>query len=243
VVALVHSLAMNRRFWDPVARRLAGRAALLTIDARGHGESGRGEAPFTVQRMADDLRDVMDHLGIERAVVGGASMGGCVALGFAGAHASRASGLALVDTTAWYGPAAPQEWEARAAKAMAEGLPSLVGFQTTRWFSDGFRAREPAVVQACIDVFLANDLQAYVESCRMLGAFDGRPLMAGLRLPTRVLVGDEDYAAPVAMAQALQAGIPGARLQVIPGARHLTPLEVPDVVAAAVLELCEEAGR
>jgi 3-oxoadipate enol-lactonase len=240
VIALVHSLAMDHRFWDPVAQRLAGRASVVTIDARGHGRSGRGETPCTAERMARDLMEVLDHLQVPEAVVGGASMGGCVALQFAGSFPRRTAGLALIDTTAWYGPTAPKDWEDRALKAVAQGLPSLIDFQKTRWFSDAFRAREPELVQQCVDIFLANDLQGYVATCRMLGAFDGRPLLSDIRVPTLVLVGEEDYAAPVAMAQAMHEGIAGSRLQVIPGARHLTPLEVPEIVAAGLLELCAQ---
>lgn len=238
VIALVHSLGMDHRFWDPVAERLAGSATVVTIDARGHGHSGRGGAPYTAQQMARDLLDVLDHLKVARAIVGGASMGGCVALQFAGSHPDRTAGLALIDTTAWYGPTAPKDWDERAMKAVAQGLSSLVDFQKTRWFSDTFRAKEPELVQECVDIFLANDIDAYVASCRMLGAFDGRLLLGAIRVPTFVLVGDEDYAAPVAMAQAMHDGIANSNMEVVPGARHLTPLEVPDRVAAGLIELC-----
>jgi 3-oxoadipate enol-lactonase len=242
-IALVHSLALDHRFWDPVAERLDGRATVITIDARGHGRSGRGGMPYTTERMALDLLEVLDALQVPQAVVGGASMGGCVALQFAASHPRRTAGLALIDTTSWYGPTAPKDWEDRALKAVAHGLPSLVEFQKTRWFSDGFRAREPQVVQACIDSFLANDLECYVAACRMLGAFDGRPLLGDIRVPTLVMVGEEDYAAPVAMAQVMHEGIAGSLLEVIQGTRHLTPLEVPDRVAASLLQLCAEAQR
>lgn len=242
-VALVHSLGMDHRFWDPVAKRLAGHATVIAIDARGHGRSGRGSAPYTAQRLADDLLQVLDYLNVKRAVVGGASMGGCVALQFAGTHRDRTSGVALIDTTAWYGPTAPKDWEDRAQKAQADGLQSLVDFQVTRWFSDAFRNREPQVVQESIRTFVANDMEGYLAACRMLGAFDGRALLPSVRVPTRVLVGEEDHAAPVSMAQALHDGIAGSHLEVIPGARHLTPLEVPDIVASHLLELCSEATR
>jgi 3-oxoadipate enol-lactonase len=240
-VALVHSLALDHHFWDPVAERLAGHATVIAIDARGHGRSGRGETPYTAERIAQDLLEVLDQLHVSRAVVGGASMGGCVALQFASTHQRRTRALALIDTTAWYGPTALEDWEGRAMKAITHGLASLVEFQQTRWFSDAFRAREPQVVQACIDTFLANDPDAYVATCRMLGAFDGRALLKDIRVPTLVLVGDEDYACPVAMAQAMYEAIAGSRLEVIRGVRHLAPLEVPDLVAASLLELCSVA--
>ncbi len=240
VLALVHSLGMDYSFWDAVDARLGEHASLVAIDARGHGRSGAGDTGTTAPRMALDLREVIEHLGLERVVVGGASMGGCVALQFAIDHPDRTAGLALIDTTAWYGPTAPTDWEARAQKAILQGLASLTDFQVTRWFSNGFREREPAVVQHWVDVFLRNDLQSYVAACRMMGAFDARAQLAGIRVPTLVQVGEEDYAAPVAMSRAMHEAIAGSRLDVIAGARHLTPLEVPDRVTQALLDLCAQ---
>jgi len=243
VIALVHSLGMDHRFWDPVALSLGSRATLLTIDARGHGRSGLGQTPVTAQRMADDLAEVLDHLGVSSAIVGGASMGGCIALQFAGSHPQRTLGLALMNTTAWYGPTAPKDWEDRALNAQAKGLASMVDFQKTRWFSDSFRANHPQIVQATIDTFVANDLQGYMAACRMLGGFDSRPVLTKVRIPSLLLVGEEDYATPVAMTQAMHEGIAGSRMEVILGARHLTPLEVPDRVGAALIDLCSKVRR
>src|SRR3954469_1105624 len=93
VVALVHSLGMDHGFWNPVAQRLGADATVIAIDARGHGRSGVGITPFSAERMALDLREVLDEAGVDRAVVGGASMGGCVALQFAGSYPTRTVGL------------------------------------------------------------------------------------------------------------------------------------------------------
>jgi len=243
VIALVHSLGMDHKFWDPVALSLGGRATLVTIDARGHGRSSLGQTPVTALRMADDLAEVLDHLGVTGAIVGGASMGGCIALQFAGSHPQRTLGLALMDTTAWYGPTAPKDWEDRALNAQAKGLASMVDFQKTRWFSDSFLASHPQIVQAAIDTFVANDLQGYMAACRMMGGFDARPVLAKVCIPTLLLVGEEDYATPVAMSQAMHEGIAGSRMEVILGARHLTPLEVPDRVGAALIDLCSQVLR
>lgn len=230
-LALLHSLAMAGNFWDPVVDRLRGEVSILTIDARGHGRSDKPAGPYSAERMADDLLEVMDAIGWASASVAGASMGGCVALEFAVRHRNRVQGLGLLDTTAWYGPDAPKEWAVRAAKARTDGLGALVDFQRTRWFSDDFRARQPEVVERCVQTFLRNDIDAFAATCGMLGAFDGRAHLAQVAVPTCVVVGEEDYAVPLAMARALHEGIAGSRLTIIPAARHLTPLEVPDVIA------------
>lgn len=171
------------------------------------------------------------------AVVAGASMGGCVSLAFAAAYPEKVTAIGLIDTTAWYGPEAPAQWEDRAQKAVSGGLAVLVDFQKTRWVSDGFRKEHPEIVDQAIEVFLANDLNAYAETCRMLGHFDGREAMAKMRMPTMIMVGEEDYAAPVAMAEAMHQGIKGSTLDVIEGVRHLTPLECPQIVAAKLRDV------
>jgi 3-oxoadipate enol-lactonase len=73
----------------------------------------------------------------------------------------------------------------------------------------------------------------------MLGAADLRSVLPGVKVPTRIAVGEEDYATPPAMAEALHAAIADSTLKIIPGGRHLTPLEVPDVIAAELRRLIE----
>ena len=239
--ALIHSLAMDRRFWEPVAARLAEAGDVLLYDCRGHGASSGSGAPFTAEQFADDLADLFDAVGWSDAIVAGASMGGCVALAFAAGHPGKVEALGLVDTTAWYGPKAPEQWEERARKALGGGLATLAGFQKSRWFSEGFAAGHPAIVAAAIDTFLRNDLQSYAETCRMLGRFDQRAALPGIAVPTRILVGSDDYATPPAMAEAMRDAIPGATLAILEGAAHLTPLEREADVAHALLGLAAVA--
>jgi len=184
----------------------------------------------------DDLAAVLDTLGWQSASVAGASMGGCVALAFAARHPARVRGLGLIDTTATYGPA-PAVWEERATKALEGGMAALVDFQKTRWFSDAFREAEPTRVAAAIDVFLANDVVAYAESCRMLGQCDLRAALPNFAIPTQIVVGEEDYATPIAMAEAMASAIPDAELTILKAVRHFTPLEVPEKVAAVLARL------
>ena len=171
---LVHSLAMDQKFWKLVAEQLVHRTSILLYDCRGHGESDKPRGEYSGALFADDLADLLAHVGWNSALVAGASMGGAVAIQFAGTYPERTSGLGLIDTTAWYGPNAPKDWEARAERALKNGLEELVEFQTTRWFSSAYLAAKPEIVRQCVQTFLRNDVQAYAQTCRMLGAFDGR---------------------------------------------------------------------
>ncbi|MBO0751320.1 MAG: alpha/beta fold hydrolase [Bradyrhizobiaceae bacterium] len=234
-LVLVHSLAMDHTFWDAVASPLAGTTTVLTYDCRGHGLSGKPEGSYFIEQFADDLADLIDRFDWREVVVAGASMGGCVALAFAAAYPDRAAGLGLFDTTAGYDAA--DKWEERALTAEAHGLEAMVEFQTTRWFSDAFRESRKDVVDAAVAVFLANEARCYAQACRMLGRFDIAHALSRLEMPARIVVGEEDYATPVAMSEALHRGIARSSLLVIPGARHLTPLECPNRIAAELQAL------
>ena len=236
-VVLVHSLALDRSVWDAVVPLLTDHAEVIAYDCRGHGRSGAGADEFTTAQFAEDLAELLDHVGWDSAVVAGCSMGGCVAQQFAGTHANRFDGGVFVDTTAWYGSDAPATWRQRAAKAADEGLDSLVEFQLSRWFSDDFRAANPDVLDRLARVFVGNDLAAYASTCRMLGDADLRSVLSAIDAPVAVVVGEDDYATPPSMAKELAAAVTGATLTVLPRARHLTPLERPTEVAEAIVDV------
>src|SRR5256712_3524759 len=163
-MVLIHSLALDSSIWDGVVERLAGRAEILTYDCRGHGRSGRQAGRFTTELFARDLLELIDHVGWQKVIIAGCSMGGCVVQAFAGQYASRVAALALIDTTAWYGEAEPKNRRHPAATAAAQGLAGLVDFQMTRWFGDAFRAAHPESRGAAIGGFLLNDLACSAAS-------------------------------------------------------------------------------
>lgn len=241
-LALIHSLALDGTIWNDVANRLAGQASLLTYDCRGHGRSDRRAMPYTIDLFARDLAELLDHLRWPNATVAGCSMGGCVALGFAGRYPSRLNGLGLIDTTAWYGEDAPLKWRERAARAREKGLASLTDFQAMRWFSDAFRATHPEIVENVNRIFLANDIDCYHATCLMLGDADLRSLQRATRVPTAVVVGEEDYATPLAMSQRLHESIKGSTLTILAGVRHLSPIEAPEQVTSQLRALLARIG-
>ncbi len=236
-VALIHSLALDRSIWDGVVPLLTPHADVLAFDCRGHGQSTRIRMKYTLELFAADLAGLFDHVNWPRATVAGCSMGGCVAQAFAGVHPGRVEALAVIDSTAWYGPTAPKDWRERAATAATKGFAALSAFQATRWVSDAFREAHPEVVRAYMDVFLANDAHCYTATCEMLGAADLRHYQPAMRMPVSVIVGEEDYATPVAMSEQIHQAVAGATLAVLPNVRHITPVECPAVIAEKILEL------
>ena len=236
-IALIHSLALDSRIWDGVVSRLTDHAEVLAYDCRGHGRSERRAMLYSVGLFAGDLVNLFDHIGWPSATIVGCSMGGCVAQAFATNYPTRTQGLGLIDTTAWYGPKAPEEWQERADTVRSKGFVGLIETQLMRWFGDQFLVSMPDAVRALIEVFLANDLACYAASCEMLGSADLRPYVGKFEVPTAVIVGEDDEATPVEMSRVLHQAIHGSTLTILPGARHLTPVERPEEVAAILKTL------
>jgi 3-oxoadipate enol-lactonase len=229
-LVLIHPLATGARLWEPFHAEFGPRD-IIAIDLRGCGDSGWDGQPYAIADLAGDLLALLDALGIDTADIAGMSMGGCVAMAFAAAHPARARRLALCDTTAWYGPGASQAWEDRATGAETRPRQELIPFQTQRWFNEAFCRDHPEEVQRIVDLFVHTPAPAHAAACRSLGAFDARPVVGAITAATLVLTGEEDYAAPPEMGEALARAIPGAVFKLWHSVRHFAVLESRDLRA------------
>jgi 3-oxoadipate enol-lactonase len=226
-IVLLHSLGVDRTFWEPVVPRLRELADVVLVDLPGHGRSCH-ITETSIEQMADELDRFLDERGIDAVIAVGLSLGGCVAQALALHHPGRVRALALCDTTSWYGPDGPKNWADRAKQAREMGLGSLADFQLERWFTAEFRAANAPLCEELLDVFRANDLPSYEATCMAMGKFNATGDLPKIAVPTTVIVGESDFATPLPHAEVIAAGIPGARLRVIEDALHLTPIEEPD---------------
>jgi len=126
-VLLLHAFPLGLFMWDAQVEALSRTHRVVRFDARGFGGSAAGEGPFTMERIADDGAALLDHLGIEKAVVGGCSMGGYAAFAFVRRHPQRLAGLVLQDTRAGADTAEARANRATlAGKVLAEGTSAAV---------------------------------------------------------------------------------------------------------------------
>jgi len=120
-----------------------------------------------------------------------------------------------------------------------QGLSSLTRFQVERWFSEAFALAHPDLVGKYLDIFVSNDRNVYLESCLMLGAANERVGLSLYKGPCEVMVGEEDYATPPLMAEEIARILPQARLSILEGVRHYSPIEAP----SALLICSADSGR
>ena len=233
-VLLVHAIGCDHRMWDSLTAALAPYFRVVRMDVRGHGKSEVTPRPYSLDQLADDARDVMDSLGIDKAHWVGLSMGGMIGQAFALRHPKRLARLVLANTTSSYGPEGPAMWEARAKAVSDGGMAAIKDIVMGRYFSEEFRARNPSVVETVGNRFLATSPQGYIGCCDAIRALDFSSRLGGIDAPTLVIAGEKDLGTPVAMSQAIARAIPRAKLAVIPGAAHLSAVENPEAFARLV---------
>ncbi|HEY6496537.1 MAG TPA: alpha/beta fold hydrolase [Trebonia sp.] len=240
-LVLLHPLALSSEVWGTYGALLARSFDVIAPDARGHGKSGWDSEQFGIDDLADDVAALLDGLGIASAFVTGMSMGGSTAISFAGRYPSRADGLVLADTTAWYGEDAPATWAARAREVVAKPRELQVAFQADRWFTEDFRQRYDDEVSRVVGIFLRTDSLAHAAACRALGTMDSRALLPGITAPTLAVTGEDDYATPPAMGQAIADGVQHGSARTLPSLRHLALVEDPGL-AGLTAEFLNAAG-
>jgi len=230
---LVHGFPLDRRMWRGQIGALPG-LRLILPDLRGHGESEPAPPPYTLIDLAEDLRQLLDHLGLERVMLGALSMGGYVALAFAARYPERLRALFLLDTHPK--PDSPEARRARAeaaARVRRAGVSELVDEQMEKLV--GTRDVAPDVVALTRQMILDMSVEGMVGSLTAMAARpDSTPVLPLIPCPTLVVVGSDDAIASPAMAREMAAAIPGAELVEISGVGHLAPLEKPAAVNAAL---------
>lgn len=226
-VVLSHALGMDASMWDGLAAALAGSCEVLRYDHRGHGRSAVPPGPYTMDDLVDDAARLIREWGRGPVVWVGLSMGGMVGQGLAARHPELVQALVVANSTSHYPEAGRQMWAQRIATVESQGLSAIADAVMGRYFHEGFRAAHPQAEAAARATLLRTDAAGYVACCHAVSQVDWRSVLPAIGCPTLVVAGARDQGAPVAMSEAIAQAVPGARLEVIAEASHISALETP----------------
>jgi 3-oxoadipate enol-lactonase len=229
-VLLLHAFPLGLGMWDDQARALSSAFQVVRFDARGFGGSPPGDGLLTMERIAGDAAALLDHLDLPAATVCGLSMGGYAAFAFARRHPTRLRGLVLADTkSSPDGDQAKRTRAEQADKVRREGPEAIADAVLPKLLGRTTHEQRPAVVARVRELILANPARGIADALAGLAArADAAPVLREIRVPTLVVCGEEDVITPPADAEALQAGIAGSTLEVLPKAGHLANMETPE---------------
>lgn len=251
-LVLLHGFPLDHRMWADVTDLLAGDPTVLAPDLPGFGVSPTGEdvagaqgaGEPSIEVMADAVAATLRDAGVERAVVAGLSMGGYVALALVERHPGLVAGLGLVDTrsAADTPEAAANRHKVAAAVLEEDSVDAVWGMRTTLLGTTSRESR-PDLVARLEEWITDQGPRGVAWAQRAMAArADRTGLLGSVGVPAVVVVGAQDELSPPAIARAMAVALPDAVLVEVPGAGHMTPIENPEPVAAALTALVHRAG-
>ncbi|AUG76599.1 alpha/beta hydrolase [Kitasatospora sp. MMS16-BH015] len=216
-LVLLAGQANNHHWWDGVREEFHATRSTVTLDWRGTGASDKPDVPYSTRQLAEDVRAVLDELGVERADVYGTSMGGRVAQWLAAEHGGRVRALVLGCTSPGGPQAVERSKEVRKALADEDPVASRAALLDLM-YTPGWLAANTGPYQVVGD----PAMPAYARGRHLVASnrHDAWDVLERIDCPTLVLHGSDDLLNPAANAHLLVERIAGARLELIPGARH-----------------------
>ncbi|HYH94058.1 MAG TPA: alpha/beta fold hydrolase [Candidatus Saccharimonadales bacterium] len=233
-VVFLHGLADDHSLWRHVTGSLDGVRALV-VDLPGHGRSGPIPDDASIGWMADRVAETIAAQGHPPVTLVGLSMGGGVAQVLALEHPELVRALVLVSTSPVFPAATRQRFLDRADLAEREGMGAVVDATVPRWFTPDWMAAHPDEVERTRDTVLATDPVSFARASRLNAARDVLERLGELRLPVLFVGGREDPADPSRAAAQYAERLQDVRIELLPGASHLVPVEAPERFTAALL--------
>jgi 3-oxoadipate enol-lactonase len=242
VVTLSHSLAASLEMWEPQLPALTRRFRVLRYDTRGHGGSEVPPGAYTLSMLADDVRGLLDALGIARTHFVGISMGGMIGQTIALEHPEILDRLVLADTASHMPPETGPLWEERIANVERHGMAPRVEETIGRWFTPPFIASSPDVVDRIRTLIRTTAPQGFIGCSRAIQGLHHTDRLGEIETPTLIIVGANDLGTPVALSEVMRERIPGSKLVVLESAAHLSNIEQAERFNQALTRFLEGAA-
>jgi 3-oxoadipate enol-lactonase len=235
VVMLSHSLGSSLLMWNPQMKALESHFQLLRYDIRGHGRSEAPPGAYTLELLGEDAVALLDVLEIEKVHWVGLSMGGMIGQSVALNYPKRLKSLALCDTAAAIALEAQPIWQERIDAVREKGVGSQLEPTLERWFTPSFLKLNPHMLEVIREEFLATPAKGYLGCIYAIRKLNYLDRLSTIKIPTLIMVGEDDPGTPVSSSEAMHQRIPNSKLVVIKSARHLSNVEQAEVFNANLL--------
>jgi 3-oxoadipate enol-lactonase len=231
VLVFSNSLGTDVSLWDSQEPEMAKKYRVLRYDKRGHGQSSAPVGPYSIEILGRDVVGLLDFLHFDKVNFCGLSIGGQTGM-WLGAHASqRLKKLILCNSAAKIGTI--EWWNTRIESVRKAGMKGVAPGVIERWFTGGFRAKQPPEVARIQRVLEGLDVEGYLACAAAVRDFDFREKLGGIHVPTLVISGTHDPAATAADGRWTAEQIPGAKYVELDAA-HLSNIEQRDRFTAEI---------
>jgi len=235
IVVLSHSLSSSLLMWNPQMDVLNLYFQVLLYDIRGHGDSDTPLGVYTLELLENDAIGLLDALNINQVHFIGLSMGGMIGQCLALNYPHRLKSLVLCDTASVIPSDAQPIWQERIDKARKKGMEALLEETMERWFTPAFLTKNSQMLALIQKQFLATPVSGYIGCAEAIRKLNYLDRLSEIKMPTLIMVGEDDPATPVSASVAMHERISNSKLVILPSARHLSNVEQTEAFNTALL--------
>jgi 3-oxoadipate enol-lactonase len=227
-VTFVTGIANDLTLWDVQAAALEGDFQVLCYDLRGHGGSEAPAGEYTIEMLANDLRDLLDSLSVRNTYLVGLGLGGAIAQAFAVEHPDRLLGLMPCCCRARMVPEFAAMWHKLRETVQQKGLEPIVEPTVQRWFSEDFKAANPEVLEKVRAMIRGTTREGYLGVTAAFLGLNVEDKLPRIGVPTLYVSGAEDkLGGPPDLMKSLSEKVKGARHVSVPNAAHIANIQNP----------------
>ncbi|WP_158738476.1 alpha/beta fold hydrolase [Alteribacillus sp. YIM 98480] len=235
-VIFLHGVGMDHTMWEEQSDYLSSYYRVIVYDMLGHGLSEKPCKEYKLIDFVNQLRELMEHLSINKAHIIGFSMGGLVAQLF-GIHCpDKAKTLTFMNTVANRTKEQQQAVWSRVKQVEQKGHQAPIYAAITRWFNESYRQNHPEVIEKVRQRLENNDPFSYLKAYKVFATADQElwPLLSKITIPALIMTGKEDVGSTPQMAEEMHEKLAKSELIIVPEYKHMLPIEGSETVNKAL---------
>ena len=222
---MIHGIGARRATFDGMVAGLSDRFTCVTYDLRGHGLTPWGAGRFDLDDLVDDLEALRHRLGIESAHIAGHSLGGMIGPRYALRYPDRVRSLGIWSTAAFRTAADSAAVMGVVAAMRAKGIAEVLDTLTARWFTDGFAAARPDVIDWRKRQVMDTDPDVFLNVFDIYAETEMAPWLHRVTAPAQIITGENDGGCNPRLNTLIHAALPGSELQILPDLKHAIFIE------------------
>ena len=227
---LIHGIGARRATFDGMVAGLKDRFTCISYDLRGHGVSPLPDGRFGLDDLVDDLEELRDRLGVEKAHFAGHSLGGMIGPRYALRYPDRVLSLGIWSTAAFRTEADSAAVKGVVAKMRAERIGPVLDTLTARWFTDGFCAARPDVIEWRKKQVMDTPAEVFLNVFDIYAETEMAPWLHEVKAPAQIITGELDGGCNPRLNKLIHAALPGSELVILEGLKHAIFIEATDRV-------------
>ncbi len=238
-VFLVHGIGARKNAWDGVKAQLEKDFTCIGYDLRGHGESPKGEPPYSLEALVADLENLREKLAFDKIHIVGHSLGGMIGPAYAKAYPQYTLSVSLLSTAAFRSEDDSVKVKGVVSSMHEKGIEAVLSTLTNRWFTDTFIANNPDKVDFRLKQVLETDPEVFLEVFRIYAETEMSSWLPAVKQPCLVLTGENDGGCNPRLNRLIHSALPDSELVILENYKHSLLMEAADEVGRCVFDFLQ----